>query len=126
MPNRRRYHRDQPHPTASFTWGHLVNLAAIPLVTAIIMLTGWYFLTSDTLRRHSEELKQVQNDKKDEREARDRVRNEFLEGQRKNNEGLSKLDTRLAVAEKQQETANQLLGKLVDTIQRATPPARGR
>lgn len=122
---RRRYHRDEPQPTASFTWGNLVNLAAIPLVTAIIMLTGWYFLTSDTLKRHGDELKQVQGDKKEEREARDRVRNEFLDGQRKNNEALSKLDTRLAVAEKQQETANQLLGKLVDTIQRATP-ARGR
>lgn len=60
--------RTQPHPSPSFTWGNLINLAAIPLVGAAFTLIGWYFLSSDTLKRHDDAIKQLQIESKTDRD----------------------------------------------------------
>lgn len=139
MPTRARI--DRPHPTASFTWGNLINLAAIPLVTGTIFLIGWYFLSSDTLKRHDTAIEQIRTDNKadkeaavlkaeDEKRAREGVRNEFLASQRQLVDVLGKLDTRLSVGEKQQENMTRQIEKIGDLLQRVpvptTPTTRSR
>lgn len=118
------------HNRGPFTVGSLVNLGGIPLITAFIMLVGWYFLTSDTLKRHDSELKNIRVETKekidDDRRQRENARNEFLENQRKTTEILGKLDSRLAVSETKQEVANQTLSKIADELARINGRGRGR
>lgn len=152
--------RAEAHPTPSFTWGNLVNLAAIPLVTGAIMLIGWYFLSSDTLKRHDVAIDQIRADAKADREAfrseakadrelfqaslktdretvaakveeekraRVAVRDEFLTSQRTLTDVLGKLDTRLSVGEKQQDTMSRQIEKISDLLQRVpVAPAKTR
>lgn len=124
------------YPSASFTWGNAINLAAIPLVTGGIMLIGWYYLSSATLTRHDAEIAQIRLDSKEEkaaaviqsaadRKGREDVRNEFLASQRQLVDVLGKLDTRLSVGEKQQDTMSRQIEKLSDLLQRG-PQAKPR
>lgn len=52
------------------------------------------------------------------------VRNEFLASQARTAEILSKMDSRLAVSETKQETANQTLNKIADQLQLLNSAAR--
>lgn len=57
--------------------------------------------------------------------ARAKIRDDFIANQQKMAEVLAKLDTRLAVAETNQKSTIDQLGKIVDLLQRGpVPPAR--
>lgn len=122
QPTRRRY-RTVPQPIKSgFTVGNLVNLGAIPILTAMLTVIGFYYQTNTRLERYGEEIvsiKKVVADKTNEDNVqREKVREAFLKSQDKTNDGISKLDTRLAIAETQQKIANDALAKINETLQR--------
>lgn len=141
--SRRRYYSppvEVREPVKSgFTPGNLVNLAAIPVITAILTGVGFYYSTNTKLERYGDEIKTIQSklegaskaitDKgADDNTQREKIREAFLASQTKTNEGIAKLDTRLAVAEQQQKTANEALTKISETLQKIStfPPVRGR
>ncbi len=127
-------YRDRPGPVevaepvkSGFTIGNLVNLGGIPLITAVITVSGFYYVTNYRLEQQAESIKtlnlklesagKVVTDKAaDDTAQREKMRDAFLASQSKTNEGIAKLDTRLAVAEKQQETANAALTKISETL----------
>lgn len=115
---------------SGFTLGNLVNLGAIPLITGSIILIGFYYTTSGTLIRYGEDIKVLRTtvDTKVESDttARTKIREDFLASQVKTAEGIAKLDTRLAVAEQQQKTANEALAKISDSLQRISTMPSGR
>lgn len=119
--------------TASgFNLATLVQMAGIPVLSAGLGLVGWYYLTSDTLRRHDEAIKTIQIEAKAsndiETKSRDEARKVFLDNQLKTAEVLGQLNTRLAVSETKQEVANQTLSKIADQLSRigTGAPSRGR
>ena len=126
MPRR----RVQPKPELSgFSLGSLTNLGAIPLLTAIVTLSGFYYVTKDQLVRQGEDIKSVTKTvtekTNEDSAARQKIRDEFLAAQMKTTDGIAKLDTRLAVAETNQKTANDTLAKIADTLNKiATMPVR--
>jgi hypothetical protein len=125
---RRSYYEDErPQPNATFTWGNLVNLGGIPLLTAAAVFVGQWALTGDTLKRHDASLKEIVVSREDEKKARDNVRTEFLASQSKLVDVLNKLDTRLSVSEKQQELAGRQIEKISDILQQnQQPPTKTR
>ena len=114
----------------AFTAGSIMNLLAIPVLSAGLGLVGWYYLTSDTLKRHDDAIKTIQVESKvateEERKARDDARKTFLDNQLKTTEVLGKLDTRLAVSETKQETANQTLKEIVQELSRISTTSSRR
>ena len=123
-PRRRTY--KEPPPTVTF--GNLLNLFAIPLLTALIFGTGWYFVTSYRLNQSDvtvAEIKKTVIDKtQEDATARAKIRDDFLASQMKTADGIAKLDTRLAVAETNQKIANDTLSKISDTLQKITTFAK--
>lgn len=133
-PRERVVYRDRPGPVevaepvkSGFTLGNLVNLGGIPLITAIITVSGFYYVTSyrldeqdRTVRSLSSKLegagKVISDKSADELAQREKMRDAFLASQAKTTDGIAKLETRLAVAEKQQETANATLNKISETL----------
>ncbi len=118
-----------------FTWSWLANLGGVPLLTVLFFGIGWYFTSGQTLRDHDIAIKQQQLESKTDREslaakvesektARENVRNEFLAAQRETVLVLGRLDTRLSVSEKQQDTTNRQLEKIGDLLSslKQTPP----
>lgn len=112
---------------SGFTLGNLVNLGGIPLITAALTFAGFYYGTNYRLETYGEQIKSINlkleaagktiSDKTtDDAAQREKMRDAFLASQTKTNEGIAKLDTRLAVAEKQQETANAALTKISETL----------
>lgn len=116
---RRRY-IDKPHPSASFTWGHLVTLGLVPVITGIIVITGQWAVTGDTLKRHDEAFKALAVKNDEDKKSREAMRETFNASQTKLIEVLGKLDTRLSVSEKQQEAAGRQIEKISDFLQRNT------
>lgn len=104
-------------PSPSFTWGAIVNLGGIPLITVVLGIVGGYYLLGDTVKRHDNSIKEIVTARDDERKSREAMRNEFLQSQARLVDVLSKLDTRLAVGEKQQETQGRQLEKINDLLQ---------
>ena len=111
-----------------FNMATLVQVGLIPLITGIIILAGNYYVTGDTLKRHETEIATIQSNTKarteQEEKEREKIRNEYFSYQQKTNEILGKLDTRLAVSETKQETANQTLSKIADELTRISGAAR--
>ena len=101
-----------------------IQVAAIPVITGIIILSGFYYVTGNTLTRHDQQLQLLQSaqakDKEEESKQREKTRAEYMAYQQKNTEILSKLDTRLAISETKQETANQTLAKIADELTKIT------
>ena len=122
---RRRRH-EEPSPTASFTWGNIVNLGGIPFITAVFFFVGNWFVNGDTVKRHDIAIKEFVTTREEEKKAREGVRNEFLQSQSKLIEVLGRLDTRLSVGEKQTETIARQVEKLTDSLVRPTQPQRFR
>jgi hypothetical protein len=124
MPRRQPVRYRNVQQGSGFTIGNLTNLAAIPLLTGIITVAGWYYVTSYRLDRNDIAIKAISETvvakTKDDTAARDKIREEFLSAQMKTAEGIAKLDTRLAVAETNQKTANDTLSKIADTLQKIT------
>jgi hypothetical protein len=117
--------RRRPAPQGSgFTLGNLTNLGAIPLLTAIVTLSGFYYVTKDQLARQGEDIKvvtkTVTEKTTEDALARAKIRDDFIAAQIKTNEGIAKLDTRLAVAETNQKVANDTLTKIADSLQKIT------
>lgn len=108
--------------SSGFTLASLTQLAAIPIITGGITLVGFYYSTNSQLARYSDELKAISSSvatkTADDSAQREKIRDSFLQLQAKTNEGIAKLDTRLAVAEAQQATTNQTLVKISDTLER--------
>jgi len=136
-PVRRR--RSAPVVASGFSWGSLTNLFAIPIVTGVIVMSGFYYVTNDKLGRYGADIVRI-NDKieisnksvldktAEDAAARAKIRDEFIAAQMKTADGIGKLDTRLAVAEANQKIANEQLTKISDSLQKivAFPPPRNR
>ncbi len=120
------YEGEEPRP--GFSLGALTNLGAIPILTAIFTVGGFYYITNSTLTRHTADIDQIKVEVKkgneDDTAARAKIRDEFLAAQMKTSDGIGKLDTRLAVAETNQKIANDTLSKIADTLTKITtmPP----
>lgn len=123
--------RTRPRQPEQFTLGNLTNLMLIPLLTGAIILIGFYYTTNSTLTRYGDDIKTIKTtvDTKVEADsiARTKIRDDFLTAQIKTNDGIAKLDTRLAVAETTQKTQLETLNKIADNLQRISSiPAKGR
>lgn len=103
-----------------FNTATIVQVGLIPMLTVGFFSLGFYFTAGDTLRQHDKDIQAIQVDRAKVKatvdENREKDRNTFLIYQQKTNEILSKLDTRLAVSETKQETANQTLAKIADEL----------
>lgn len=121
---------------SGFTIGNLVNLGGIPLITAVITVSGFYYVTNYKLETTAEQIKtinaklesaskSIELKTSDDTAQRDKIRETFLASQVKTTEGIAKLDTRLAVAEKQQETTNATLIKISETLSQISTFATG-
>ncbi len=129
MPQRRRrYYEDEDHPqpSPSFTWGAIVNLGGIPLITAVFIFVGQWFVTGDTLKRHEGSIKEIVTSREEEKKSREGMRTEFMASQTRLVEVLNKLDTRLSVSEKQQESSGRQIEKISDILQQTQVPKRTR
>lgn len=116
-----------------FNSGWLVQLLAIPVMSAGLGLIGWYYLTlsdHDHLVQHDKQILDIQNDRKAvadvEKKDRDEARKAFLDNQLKTADILSKLDVRLAVSETKQEQTNITLNKIADELSRISTMAPRR
>lgn len=111
-----------------FNTATVFQMGLIPIITGIIILSGFYYVTGDTLKRHDTEITSIRNDTKvrteQEEKEREKIRNEYFSYQQKTNDILGKLDTRLAVSETKQETANQTLSKIADELTRISGATR--
>jgi len=109
---------------SGYSLGSLTNLGAIPLLTAVFSVAGFYYVTNGTLSRHGDDIIQiktkVESSVAEDNAARNKIRDEFLASQTKTAEGIGKLDLRLAVAETNQKTANETLSKIADSLNRIT------
>jgi hypothetical protein len=114
---------------SSFTAAAWLQILAVPIVSGAIIITGFYYTTGARLSEHdaaildikktnASELSDAKKDKDEEARSREKTRNEYLTYQQKTNDILGKLDTRLAVSETKQETANQTLQKIADQLSR--------
>lgn len=99
----------EPHPSPSFSWGAIVNLGGIPLITAMLVVAGTWAVMQSTVARNVEEIRA-------EKEQREKMRESFMASQGRLIEVLGKIDSRLSVTEKQQELGNRQLEKLNDVI----------
>lgn len=99
----------QPQPATSFTWGSIINLGAIPLITAAVFFIGQWFVNKDTTARNETEIKA-------EKIEREKMRENFFTSQNQLIQVLNKLEARMSVSEKQQELTNRQLDKLGDLI----------
>lgn len=122
-------YRDVPQQAGPFTVDRVVGWLAPMALAALVALTGFYYTTNSTVQQQSEQIKQLQklvSDKTDTDNAqRDKIRESFLASQTKTNEGIAKLDTRLAIAEEQQKVANTQLTKIGDSLERLSNFALG-
>src|ERR1035437_4008117 len=120
-----RYSKQQPRMMSRLR--KLPGIIVIPFVTGVITLVGFYYATNETLSRYGEEIKSINSkiesgnkliiSKADEDStSRSKTRDDFLVSQIKTNEGIAKLDSRLAVAESQQTIANKQLEKISDSL----------
>ena len=109
MPRRR-------HDNHGFNLATLLQVGLIPIITGFIILIGFYYVTGATLTRHDKQLDVLTETSQKEAKAREAVRNEYLTSQQHIVENLGKLDTRLAVSETKQETANQTLSRIADEL----------
>ncbi len=120
VPRRRR----PPRVSEGYSIGSLTNLGAIPIITAIFTVGGFYYVTNGTLTRHTEDIVQIKTEIKQATDVdsaqRAKIRDEFLAAQMKTSDGIGKLDTRLAVAETQQKVANDTLSKIAESLNRIT------
>ena len=109
---------------SGFSLGSLTNLGAIPILTALFSVGGFYYVTNGTLSRHGDDITQIKTKVEatvvEDTAARNKIRDEFLASQVKTAEGIGKLDLRLAVAETNQKTANDTLSKIADSLNRIT------
>ena len=99
----------EAHPSPFFSWGSIVNLGGVPLITAILIVAGSWAVNQNTTARNEAEIKS-------EKDQREKLRENFLSTQNQLIQVLGKIDTRLSVTEKQQEIANRQLEKLSDII----------
>ncbi len=105
--------------------GTLVNVASIPLITAIISLIGFYYLTRDELGRHDVAISTtIPKEFKEEADAREKTRSEFLDRLQKLNDGVTSLSTNVAVQGEQNKEIAKTLGKISDQLQMAVAPRR--
>lgn len=106
-------------PSPSFSWGSIVNLGGIPLITAVVVLAGTWAVNNSTTSRNEAEIKA-------EKAEREKMRENFFTSQNRLVDVLSKLESRMSVSEKQQELANRQLEKLNDMINTRSVPAPPR
>lgn len=89
--------RRQQRSNWGFNLATVVQVFAIPVLTGVVYLFAQWVTTGDTLKRHDTEILQNQVDIKKEGEERQKNRSEFLDKLGKLNDGISTLNTNLAV-----------------------------
>lgn len=116
---RRRASKEEEHPPW-FSRPQIVNMLAVPVLTLIGGLVGWYYLTSDTLKRHEGEIAAMKSAARttvdEERKAREEVRKAFMDNIVSQTSVLGKLDARLTVQESKVDITNRTLEKIADKL----------
>jgi len=130
------HRRPTPPYVPTFSVDRILSLTATPLIAGGIAAIGFYFTTNATIQQQAEQIKttvveieranakieavskNVIEKQEGDNQAREKIREAFLASQKETTTGISKLDTRLAVAETQQNVANNQLQKISETLDR--------
>lgn len=81
-----------------FNLATVAQMLFIPILTVGIGLSGFYYLTKDTLARHEAAITStIPSEFKNEADAREKTRNEFLDKIAKLSDGVSNLNTNVAL-----------------------------
>lgn len=94
-----------PPPQSVFNSGTIVNVFGIPILTAALIGTGFYFTTRDELQRHDVAIAKDDS-------AREALRNEFLESMRKTADGIGEINKHSAVQDEQVKQTISALDKI--------------
>jgi hypothetical protein len=103
-------------PPSVFNAGTIVNVLAIPIITAALIGAGFYYTTRDELARHDLAINA-------EASSREKLRDEFLENSKKTADGISQLSTHTAVQDEQVKQTISSLDKIstqLDLLRQAT------
>ena len=92
-----------------FNFATVVQVFAIPVLSAIIYLIVQWVTQGDTLRRHEVDIVQNQKDIKEEAALRDKNRVEFLDKLGRVNETVNSVDKNVAIQ-------GQVLGQIKDEL----------
>lgn len=96
-----------------FNLATVVQMAAIPLITVVVGLAGFYYITKDELARHETAISAtIPQELKDEKDQREKTRNEFLDKLGRLGDGISALNTTVAVMAEQNKQIAAALTKL--------------
>lgn len=123
----RRRHYAPPEVSSPFSVDRILSLTATPAIAGLVAMVGFYFTVNATLQRQGDEQKTtaarveavtklVEQKKTDDDASREKIREAFLASQTKTNDGIAKLDVRLAIAETNQKVANDELKKIADSL----------
>ena len=96
-----------------FNLATVVQIGVIPLLTVVIGLTGFYYITRDTLTRHEVAISTtIPEEFRQEAQARDKTRTEFLDKFGKLTDVISALNTNVAVMAEQNKQIAATLSRL--------------
>jgi hypothetical protein len=109
---------------SAINMGTAINVFSIPIITGIITVAGFYYVTKDELQRHEVAIAQtIPGALKDEATARETTRNEFLGKFDKLSEGVAGLNTKAALAEERDKIIGDTLVEIRNELQ-GTPAAK--
>ncbi len=100
--------RRAPH-RQTFSIVSLVNLGLIPVVTALFVVGGFYYITKDTLTRHDEQIKEDIT-------AREKLRDQFIANTAETAKGISSLAAHALVQDEKTKQIAETLGKVNDKL----------
>ena len=101
--------RSKPTPPTIWNAGTFVNILAIPVLTAAIMLVGFYYTTRSELATHTEELKK-------DNDARDKLREALLANAQETQKGISQLTATTMVQSEQITNINRALDRVAQSL----------
>jgi len=105
-------------PPSIWNAGTIVNILAIPLLTAAIMFVGFYYTTRAELQQHTEELQK-------DNAARDKLREALLLNATETQKGLATLTATTMVQNEQIKGINSALERLLAGWQTVHPVGPG-
>lgn len=97
-----------------FTAGSLMNLFAIPVVSGLIILSGFYYLTKDTLARHDQAIAA-------DTAGREKLRDEFIANTRETAKGIASLAAHALVQDEQAKQMKDTLGAISTKLDDFSP-----
>ena len=96
-----------------FNLATVVQIGLIPLITVVIGLAGFYYITKDELGRHEIAITTtLPQELKEEKDAREKTRTEFMDRFIKLTDVISALNTNVAVMAEQNKQIAASIAKL--------------